>query len=559
MSRHRLLCAMLLLAASLFHTTLAAPVSYEFSSYVGTRDTDGSPRLPGALTPNTEFVGTFTFDPARTEMDSSTQQTVIAPVVKFELRTANGVVLSSGPQPPFSRLETRSGPGGESVVIRMAMDLHDDRDTTVHAELSWAAPTQGQLPADPRTLDIATLQPYGWKLLLLGYEFFCYPGCDLVDDRIDAHVFTLSPQGTGGTYLEAFTAPPARWVNTAGAWTTQSGHYANTANTAFTSSVYTGQTLQPTFTIEADLFSGFNASGNALGLLFNYQNNSNFYELRFSATGTVTLNKVVNGVRTMLQTGRYSVPPRTWFHVSVVRAFTAFSSINVDDVPVMSTVVDDDLFDGRAGVFASWNLARFDNFSIEQRRNWSGETFVQFDNGPGPFEPVAGDWVASDGGYRNTSNQAAAISLAGTPDAADYTVDARIRLQWTASGNRGGLVYDYADAQNYRAALISARTANAPGTLEVIEIKNGVRQVVARSTDVTLAGGQWGEVSVSRIDNVTQVRATGIPRPGEPVGTPVSQLTLAQPAMGSQVGVIASWNLVRFDDFVLRSQEGPVR
>ncbi len=63
-----------------------------------------------------------------------------------------------------------------------------------------------------------------------------------------------------------------------------------------------------------------------------------------------------------------------------------------------------------------------------------------FANGPPGWQPKSGTWMADNGQYRNTSNQQAAISVLGTAAAPDYRIDARVRLQWSASGNRGGLV-----------------------------------------------------------------------------------------------------------------------
>ena len=128
--------------------------------------------------------------------------------------------------------------------------------------------------------------------------------------------------------------------------------------------------MQPFAEVRADLYSGFVNSGNSPGLLLNYRDANNFREVRFSATGVVTINKVVNGVRTMLQTGRYSVPPKTFFHVSVLRDFFRIEvRVNNDPAIVVEGDSDDGVpnqLEGHAGVFASWNQARFDNFAIDE-------------------------------------------------------------------------------------------------------------------------------------------------------------------------------------------------
>jgi hypothetical protein len=118
-----------------------------------------------------------------------------------------------------------------------------------------------------------------------------------------------------------------------------------------------------------------------------------------------------------------------------------------------------------------------------------------------------------------TSNETAAISTLPPPASVsqaftdDFAAYTRMRLQWSAAGNSGGLVYDFRDLRNYRAVLVSARTASRAGTVEVIEVANGVRRVLATSTDPQLAAGQWGEVSVVRADGVVRVAVTGMSAP----------------------------------------------
>ena len=525
-----------------FGSAFAAPVQYEFRAFVGTHDLDGEVMLPPQLTPDTQFIGTFTFDPARTEDGA------IAPVTDFRLRTLDGTQILSNTDTSsalFSKLETRTQGGVESLLLTVVID-NARLQKTIEIQMSWASPGQGQLPADPRTVNILALQPYGWKLAILGYEWFCYPQCQSTTERIDAQIFNMKRAAAAVEYEQKFTSAPPRWTDTGGDWTTQSGYYANAANVAFTSSVYTGQTLQPFVEVRADLYSGFTAAGNAMGLLLNYQNASNFYEVRFTANGVVTINKVVNGVRTMLETGSYSVPPKTFFHVSVLRDFDAIEVRINDGAAVIAE--DGALSDGRAGLFASWNRARFDNFVIDQLSSWGDGFLTDFSSAVHSFRPRAGTWVTENGVYRNTSNQSAAISTEGFPRAGDFALHARINLQWSAAGNRGGLVYDLRDLQNYNAVLISPRTATRLGTVEVIEVRNGVRKVVASSTDVNVVAGRWSEVSVSRVDAVVRVAATGMSAPF---------ITLRQGTTGGHLGVIASWNLVRFDDVVFRAQSGP--
>ena len=243
----------------------------------------------------------------------------------------------------------------------------------------------------------------------------------------------------------------------------QSGYYTNAANVAITSSVYAGQTLQPFVEVSADLYSGFTNSGNALGLVVNYRNAANFYEVRFTATGVVTIDKIVNGVRTMLQTGSYTAPPKTFFHVSVLRDFERIEVRVNNGLPI--TAEDSALRDGQAGVFASWNRARFDNFVIDQLSTWG----VGFQTDFGHWHLIRSRHAPARGwsrrtSYQNTTNESAAISTAGFPRAADdFILYASLRGQWSNAGNRGGLVWDYRDHEELLRRIAFTRHCGARG------------------------------------------------------------------------------------------------
>jgi hypothetical protein len=530
----------LLLATFAIGSASAAQVVYQFRAVVGDHtDSFGGSVFP-SMTLGRQVVGTLTLDPART-VDGA-----IAPVVALRLATVDGgqVFFDSAGHSVTSQMETRAADGVESVLINARFD-HERQATEI--ELSWASPGQGQLPADPRTLNILALKPYGWKVEINGFEAFPCDSVHCRTSRTNSQIFSFKRAAAAAEYEQRFTSTTPRWTDSGGDWAAQSGFYANAANVAFTSSVYTGQTLQPFAEVRADLYSGLAGSGNALGLVVNYRNASNFYEVRFTGNGVVTINKVVNGTRTMLRTGSYSVPPNTFFHVSVLRDFEAIE-VRVNNAQAI-VAEDSTLLDGEAGVFASFNSARVDNFAIDQLSPWGVGFQTQFSpSEPHPFRARTGTWAAAPGpSYQNTSNQAAAISTGGFAPGGDFVLFARLNGQWSGAGNRGGLVWDFRDSRNYSAVLLSPRTADRAGSVEVIEVVAGVRRVLASSSDGSLPVGSFGLVSVSRVDGVVRVRAPGMTAP---------YLTVAQTLRGGDIGLIASWNLVRFDDVVFRAQSG---
>jgi hypothetical protein len=149
-------------------------------------------------------------------------------------------------------------------------------------------------------------------------------------------------------------------------------------------------------------------------------------------------------------------------------------------------------------------------------------------------------WTVGNGYYRSSSNVPASIAVADTAVTGDFTFSASVFLEWTASGNRGGLVYDYLDDRKYRGVLVSSNTntptnRGQPGVLEVFEVSNGVRRVVATATH-TRYKYTWVPISISRINGVTKIE-----------GVDVAQTLIS----GAKVGLIARYNAVRFDDVVL--------
>jgi hypothetical protein len=533
----------LLLATLAFGSASAAQVIYEFRAVVSTHTVGFAGGYLDAMTPGRHVVGTLTLDPARTVNGA------IAPVIALKLVTLDTAEViydsQSHGQTVTSQIETASAGGVERVLISAGFHGATEQDPWTRMRLSWAAPGQGQLPADPRTLNILALKPYVWGLAVDRSEGFPCDAAHCRDSDTNSLIYSFKRAAASAEYEQNFTSTASRWTNSNGDWTPQTGYYTNSANVAFTSSVYNGQTLQPFAEVRADLYSGFTGSGNALGLVVNYKNAANFYEVRFTATGVVTINKVVNGVRTMLQTGAYSVPPKTFFRVSVLRDFETIE-VRVNNGQAI-VAEDSTLKDGEAGVFASWNRARFDNFAIDQLSTWGVGVATDFGVAPNPCTPRSGAWAAQQGIYHTTSNMSAAISTCGsTPAGDDFSLSANLRGKWSGAGNRGGLVWDYRDERNYSAVLLSPATAERPGTVEVIEVVAGARRILA-SSRAELPTLFFGGVAVTRVDGILGVSAFGMTAP----------IFVPQQARGGDVGLIASWNPVRFDNLSFRAQNGP--
>jgi len=533
------------LAAQIAH---AAPVSYDFFGYVSRRHTPESPWLPIEFQEGAAIQGNLTFDPARQGDRDEDEDPFIAPVVALQLRSSAGGLLALASD---SILRVERNPEIMTFTTSVASS---GVAASADAGFTWSSPTGEQLPQDIGTVDLEALQPNSWELTLSAHDPACNPSCESFDVA-DVHIILLVRCCAFEINFDFFF-PPTGWIDSGGAWEWQPfGKFmTNTANTEFTSTIYGGKELKRSYEVRADMDSDWLGAGNTFGLLFNYRDRGNFYELRMNALGTVTLNKAVNGTRTMLQTGRYGLPTRFGhLHVLVIRSGSDIIAL-VEEETLRAQ--DATHTGGRAGVFASWNKMRFDEFAIKQSPFWTVHT-SRFENS-NDWVPAAGGWVAEGGVYRNTSNQQAAISLARAPiRARQYAIHADVNLQWSAPGNRAGLVYDYVDARNYRAVLMQAsRLSN--GSIEVFEVRDGVRTSLGSTPAPGFSGGQWVHLGVERIGSATHVTATAECRDQRRgincEHAPPVDLVQAELTGSRRAGLLASWNHVRFDDVVVATE-----
>ncbi len=542
----RLPCVALLLCLTL--NTHAEPVEYAFEGYIASEKigTDPSMRFPSSFQVGQRFTGYMRFDAERTQPDPDFDFEHPAPVTYFELDIGTDVLIS-GDGNTSGHSIFRYG-GVETLGFgNYGSFSTSEQQFSGTVIFNWASSQIGELPPDLEdfsAIDPANLDPHNWVLDIV-HQGACPSSCNpALVHRLKANItgFWRRGSSSGTRYVQQFESAPSGWSTQGGGWVAD-GAYRNSANVPFTSSVYTGQPLNTSYEIFTSMYSQWSGSGNTLGLVLHYRDSSNFDEIRFNSLGTVSYNQVRNGTRTMLETAAYSAAaPRQWTGVWVSR----------DGANLHLWVHGQDLLDidvgtltgGYAGVFASWNQARFDEFVVSTATSWDRTKFDFTSSAPG-WMPVTGTWAPTSGYYYNSANLLAAISTSAPITARDYAIDASMYPEWSNSGNRGGLVYDYRDASNYRAILISVGVRGqygfTNGTLEAIEVRNGVRRVVQRYPASQAASKEWTPVGVKRIGDVTVITIAGF------------TYEIIQPVVTGtkRAGLIASYNKVRFDDVVI--------
>lgn len=308
-----------------------------------------------------------------------------------------------------------------------------------------------------------------------------------------------------------------------------------------------------------DVYLSRGASGNRAGVLFEYYGPGDFYELRLNAQGTVKLSQVAGGVRRTLITGTYpDAGVRRWATVYVQRAGPRAEGsdlkIEINGQPAFSSGLGfgpDTRTGGSAGVFASWNLARFDNVLIGTPLTgiFGGRNrFTDAGASPTFFRPQSGVWTLANGYLRSSANQAVSIAVCEAHPGVDragafYGIAGRVHLEWSGAGNWGGFLYDYVDAQNFREVRVSRTVPGRVGELVLAETVNGARREVLRTRRFQSTDSREVVLTVRREGDRTIVHD----------GSAFSNIQVRQaPATAPfTVGLLAAWNAVRFDDVIV--------
>jgi hypothetical protein len=172
----------------------------------------------------------------------------------------------------------------------------------------------------------------------------------------------------------SFSDPlPSQWV-VSGTWNTNGGTLNNTS--AGRSDIvdvncrgnFQGSVAGTNTVYSARLLNEFGASGNLVGLVYNYQ--SGFYagdylELVFSPTGTMQLNRFIQGVRYPFAVHAHNIPRNTWFDVEVIRT-GIFTTVKLNGATIWQRLPQGDLSGGSIGAITHWSRGRFDNLSLRE-------------------------------------------------------------------------------------------------------------------------------------------------------------------------------------------------
>lgn len=359
-----------------------------------------------------------------------------------------------------------------------------------------------------------------------------------------------------GNYSQDFTSSAQNWVAVSGTWQVQNGHYENsTADAPLLRAIayYGGNTWATDYTYKASLnadYTGTNGA-NKIGVVFNYTDSNNYYEVLIDMLGNVWLNSVVSGSRSTIASGQVSVPGAVpgidqWFDVTVTRTGTSVSVRVGGETAIPNTTLPT-LPAGRIGVFTHYNHGLFDNVSVT-------DSYTQdFSSNSTGWTANAGTWQRVSGHYENSASDAPlfrSISYyTGAQWATDYSYKASLNADYsgTNGANKIGMVFNLQDLNNYYEVLIDML-----GNVLLNSVVGGTRTTLA-SEQVNVPGSvpgidQWFDVTVTR--SGTSVSVT--------VGSELAISNVTLPTLPpGHIGVFTHFNHGRFDNIQVTGNSTP--
>jgi hypothetical protein len=219
-----------------------------------------------------------------------------------------------------------------------------------------------------------------------GFEAFDISGIGLVTNftpgRFDDVWFCHNSCG-GGVSIETFVDDDRfqDWNGVRGTWDTEGDVLNNRTAGANDIVQMTWGSGSTDYTLSARMLNPYGASGNRVGLIFNFDalfttvNGSttvsgDYYEVVFATTGEAYLNKFIQGQLTRVATARHSAGRNVWFNVELARRGPN-ATVKVNDQIVFQNVQVahlDHLFraDSGVGVISHWAPGRFDDLRAER-------------------------------------------------------------------------------------------------------------------------------------------------------------------------------------------------
>ncbi len=174
-------------------------------------------------------------------------------------------------------------------------------------------------------------------------------------------VITVSPPNSGGLYSENFNSGSALgWSVINGTWSVIGGEYYNSSSAANELSIYNTQTFS-NYTYSAKVKPMWD---NWYGLVFNYQDQNNYYYVWLKASTNIELRRVLNGITSTLATSTYTGGGQGVYSTIEVNNNGSQTSLKVNGANVFTNVSTANWANGKIGFWTDWNPVYFDDVSV---------------------------------------------------------------------------------------------------------------------------------------------------------------------------------------------------
>jgi hypothetical protein len=334
-------------------------------------------------------------------------------------------------------------------------------------------------------------------------------------------------------FVQTFTNPYGTGqAPDAGLWEIADGMYtSDVQENAFSLSVdaplYTSHWQLRDFGLRAKLFNPYGASGNRVGLLWNYKR-FDYNEVVFTPTGLALVNRVTMDGSITIASAPIPILKDTWFEAELEAEHlpNGQSAVNIrlDGKPLFTRLQGEQVLprgvhDGYVGLVTHWSPGHFDRVNFQV--GGFAPTYVeQFAAPVSGITVMSGVWETADGALQSTAvgqndiallptgSVSAASGINGsetyTYTPANFMYRARLRNPENGAASSVGLITNYATDGEYYEAVFS-------GTGEVFmnKIVQGtkVRQASAR---YDVAPNTWFDVELRRVGTKTSVSVNGV-------------------------------------------------
>lgn len=359
-------------------------------------------------------------------------------------------------------------------------------------------------------------------------------------------------------FTESFSEEVPAWPTVGGSWSAVNGVYQNSAVE------HTNLTLLPidietdfpevteSGTLRARMLNPYGASGNRMGIVFNYREVAGgvrFQEIVFGPDGVARHNSVgisatgSTGI-SALGTAPYAGERGEWFDVAFnIQALAGINQITVEvnDIPIFQEVQTETR--GGLGLVTHWTPGQFDDVMF--RHLDIGSTEETFDpTSPSAWWPWRGTWDDVGGVLNSRSVSQTDIAYTTYQHATDYALSVRMLNPYGASGNLIGVLFglDLVAGDYYE--VVFAPTGQA----YLNKYIQGSKTQVAASTHSALGRNVWFTVELIRSGPYATVKVDG-----EVVFENVPAAQLDSIGIGRRIGLITHWAPGRFDDLSVKA------